>query len=137
MILDKIKIHDKHSFEIKFNYKLGDSKKNTSYRINSYFFIPSSLDINRKYYKKEDFYNDVKTYIRLKTPTFIMRDLTYGKGNPLEKLKKSCLKISQNNSSNNFEEFEYFLKMFCSISQSSIRDSVSHIAKSKICSGNN
>jgi len=49
MIFDKVKIHDKHSFEIKFNYKLDKNKEIKSYKINSYFFIPDSLVISAKH----------------------------------------------------------------------------------------
>ena len=132
MILDKIKIHDRYSLEIKFDYRLDKQKKATYYKINSYFFLPNSLDINRVTYTKTDFYNDIKTYIRLKTPVYLMRNLIIGDDSPFEKLKLSCLKLAENNSPENCEHFEYFVKLYCSISQSTIRDNVFHITKSKM-----
>lgn len=91
MILDKVKIHDKYSFEIKCNYPLIKNQKATFYRINTFLFLPNSLDINRVTYKKKDFYNDLKTYIRLKKPVYLMRNLINGIDSPYSKLRSSCL----------------------------------------------
>ena len=132
MILDKVKIHDKYSFEIKCNYPLVKEQKATFYKINTYLFLPNSLDINRLTYKKNDFYNDIKTYIRLKKPVYLMRNLTFGEDSPIEKLKVSCIKLSENNNTENTENFEYFVKLYCSISQSAIRDNVFHIIKNRV-----
>jgi len=132
MVLNKVKIHDRYSFEIKFEYRLDKQNKKTYYKINSYFFLPNSLDINRVTYTKTDFYNDIKTHIRLKTPVYLMRNLVMGDDSPFEKLRLSCLKLAENNSSENCEHFEYFVKLYCSISQSTIRDNVYHITKSKM-----
>jgi hypothetical protein len=67
-ILDsRIKLHDKHRFEIKLDIDLDASAK-SSYEVETYFFIPRSLNIGPHNYGKERFYNSSQRYIRWRTP---------------------------------------------------------------------
>ncbi len=129
MLIDVVKIHDKFSFEIKLNYKLNEQLKTNFYEVNTYLFVPENLDINRQTYSKEKFYSDLKSYIRLKTPEFYLKNVILNKNSPFENLKNSCLRISQSPSKENICEFEYHLKMFCSITKKSIIIGLEHIEK--------
>ncbi|MEW5957383.1 MAG: hypothetical protein AB1801_06650 [Chloroflexota bacterium] len=82
-----VKLHDKYQYETKLDYELLPDKK-THYRINTYIFIPNSLDINLQTYTKADFYRDVQNYIRLKTPVLILREFTTRSNSPLEAIEK-------------------------------------------------
>ena len=93
MIEETIKIHDKYQFEIKLGYQLAGDKKTTAYDIETYLFFPNSLGINPHTYGKDVFYNDIQTYIRLKTPTILLKDIVTGKGSPLEKLRVSVERL--------------------------------------------
>ncbi len=64
-----IERHDLYNFESKIDYtlELTDEKK-TSYHLATYFFIPSSLQINKDTYGKEQFFSDINNRIRFKTP---------------------------------------------------------------------
>ncbi|RME79362.1 MAG: hypothetical protein D6784_00805 [Chloroflexi bacterium] len=77
-----VKVHDKYQFEIKLDYELLPDRK-THYRISTYIFIPKSLGINPLVYSRQDFYRDVKNYIRLKTPVLLLRDFTTSTVSPL------------------------------------------------------
>jgi hypothetical protein len=132
MVDTAIKIHDKFSFEIKWTYKLGAAKKSNIYAIDTYLFIPGSLDINKSTYKKETFYNDLKIYIRFKTPVYLLREISHGGKSPLNKLKKSFKKMVSKNEVKSILNYEYNIKMFCCIFKSSIRDHISHIRKNGI-----
>ena len=132
MLINKVKIHDKFSFEIKLNYNLDNLNKTALYKINTFIFIPESLDINRNTYEKQDFYNSLKTYIRLKTPVYLMRNIVSENDSPYSKLKQSFVNVINQFSEKSLENYEYYIRMFCSISKSSIRDSVTHIRKSDI-----
>jgi hypothetical protein len=72
-IQQAVKPHDKYQIEIKLDYSLDEGKK-TTYQVSTYIFIPPSLGINKNTYSKEDFYRDIQNYIRLKTPTLILRE---------------------------------------------------------------
>jgi multidrug transporter EmrE-like cation transporter len=82
-----LKLHDKYQYETKLDYELLPDKK-THYRINTYIFIPNSLDINPYTYTKADFYRDVQNYIRLKTPVLILREFTTHSHSPLVTIEK-------------------------------------------------
>jgi len=61
--------HDLYNFESKINYTLEKSKKKkTSYFLDTYFFIPEALQLNKETYSKERFFSDINTRIRFKTP---------------------------------------------------------------------
>ena len=68
LIDTRIGVHDRNHFEVKLDYSIDAERKNR-YRVESYFFIPRSLGINRQSYPRDEFYSDVQAYIRLKTPT--------------------------------------------------------------------
>ncbi len=63
----KIRFHDRHRFEIKLDLSLPNASRGV-YRVETYFFVPRSLNINPATYTKEDFYNSTQKYIRFKTP---------------------------------------------------------------------
>ncbi len=81
-IQQAVKPHDQYQVEIKLDYQLLEAKQ-THYKITSYFFVPQSLGIAKDNYSKANFYRDVQNYIRLKTPTFILRDFTENSTSPL------------------------------------------------------
>jgi hypothetical protein len=81
-IQQAVKPHDKYQLEIKLDYELHPTKQ-TRYQVSTYIFIPQSLGVNDYSYSKADFYRDMQNYIRLKTPTCILRDFTDSPTSPL------------------------------------------------------
>ncbi len=82
------KPHDKYQIEIKLDYELQPEKE-THYQIITYFFVPQSLGINEKTYRKDAFYRDIQNYIRLKTPTLILRNFTAYSTSPLMHIRQT------------------------------------------------
>ena len=70
----KIRMHDRHRFEINLDMDLPHSS-HTVYELESYFFVPRSLNIGPNTYSKEDFYNNNQRYIRFKTPKICLSKL--------------------------------------------------------------
>ncbi|MBI1878376.1 MAG: hypothetical protein HYR94_09150 [Chloroflexi bacterium] len=88
VIQQAIKPHDKYQIEIKLDYELLPGQQ-THYRISTYIFVPHSLGISPSTYTKAEFYRDIQNYIRLKTPTLILREFTKdGVGSPLVAIQK-------------------------------------------------
>ncbi|MDX1523240.1 MAG: hypothetical protein R3264_16565 [Anaerolineae bacterium] len=85
-IQQAVKIHDNYQIEIKLDYELSESKK-TRYRISTYLFLPQSLGIDKYSYSKTDFYRDIQSYIRLKTPPLILRDFVDNSNSPICKIE--------------------------------------------------
>ena len=122
-IEEKIGIHDKFQFEIKYVYPFDRNVPVTEYTIENFLFIPNHLGINAYNYSKEQFYGDGQKYIRLKTPVFNLCSMTVGEDNPLDKLRDTMKSLADNpDYSIVNRNYKYQLKMFCSIFKSAIRD---------------
>ena len=132
MIDENVKIHDKFSIEIKLGYGTKRSKIINDYIISTWFFIPYSLDINRYTYKKDQFYSDLKTNIRLTTPVYLLREIAEGENSPFYLLKDSFQKLANTPIRKNRETYEYNIKMFHSILKSSFRNEINHIIKNVV-----
>jgi len=124
MIKETIKIHDKFQFEIKIGYDLNREEKKTTFDIDSYFFIPNNLGINRDTYSRSDFFNDMQIYIRFKTPTFLLESLAKKENEIYGYLKSSIERMVSDRTSVNCGEYENQLKMFCCILKATLRDHV-------------
>ena len=96
LLKDNIEVHDKYQFEIKLGYMLPHEKQNTFYNIETYLFIPNNLGINNHTYKRDDFYNDIHSYIRFKTPDIPLKNIVDNQESPYKKLKKTITKLSTN-----------------------------------------
>lgn len=127
MIDATVKIHDKYQLEIKLNHLFEIDKKITSYKIEKFIFIPNSLGIDSSTYKKSDFYSDIQSYIRFKTPVYLINQIVSGENSPYTKLKVVCEKLVDNPNEQTISDFEYQVKMFSCIVKSSIRDYVDFI----------
>ena len=79
MIDIKAKIHDKFSVEFKVGF-VADGERGNDFAINTWIFLPNSLDINPATYGKEDFYRDVKSNVRFITPIFPLGEIAGGGG---------------------------------------------------------
>ncbi len=132
MIEKNVKIHDKFSVEIKLMYKTKRTKKINDYNINTWFFVPNSLDINRYSYSNRQFYNDLKTYIRLTAPVYLLREIAEGNNSPFTMLEDAFQAFSINPIKRNKEKYEYHIKMFLSILNSSLRNEIEHINKNEV-----
>ena len=113
MIEIQTKIHDKFSIEFKVGFSGRDDVKVDHFDVNSWIFIPNSLYINNHTYSKDRFYTDMKSNIRLITPTFTLKQMIEGDDAPIRHAIKSL---------NDINEFEFQMKLFGSIFKSSIRD---------------
>lgn len=128
---ENIKIHDKFQFEIKVGYELDEITPKTTYEIDTFFFIPSNLGINRESYSKSDFYNDMQVYIRFKTPSFVLDELAE-ENNPIHShLKAAMISIVKDKTIEAAQEYEKQIKMFSCIFKASLRDHVEYIYSAK------
>ena len=73
-VLRRIAAHDRYQIELKLGYPLTPGKE-TRYRIDTYLFLPASLGINNSTYTRTEFYRDIQTYIRMKTPSLLLEQI--------------------------------------------------------------
>ena len=124
---EAIRIRDLHQFEIKLHYPLSRDRDTTTYDLECYIFVPHSLGVHRANYSKARFYDDLQTHIRFKTPSLPLTAIAVGQESPLGKLEASILQLEKAAPDTQLGEFEYRLKLFCCILQSSLRDCVAFI----------
>lgn len=132
MIEDYVKIHDKFSFEIKLSFIARKKTKISEFAVNTWLFVPNSLDVNPSNYEKKDFYHDLKSNIRLITPVYLLRNIANGSSSPLSLLENALVELADNPTRTHINAYEYHLKIFVSIIKSAIRDETIHILKNDI-----
>ncbi len=94
-ILDsRIKLHDKHRFEIKLDIDL-DAAAKSSYEVETYFFVPRALNVGPHSYNKEKFYNSSQRYIRFRTPKMSLGKVCDPslKTSPLNRVRENLSKV--------------------------------------------
>lgn len=125
MIEVKTKIHDNFSVEFKQSFVSGfkTGEKRKDFVVNTWIFVPNSLDVNPATYDKMQFWRDIKSNIRLITPEIDLKDVI---GTPLSYLKESIGRID---SQGKTDDFEYHMKMFCSILKSSMREGYAKVLR--------
>lgn len=121
------KIHDKFTLEFKVSYKARHKVKINNFKLNVWFFIPNSLDVNKQTYDSSDFYKDLRTNIRLITPVFLLREIAGGNATPLHNLQKAMNDLAINPTRSNASEYEYQIKMFAAIFKSALREQLNFV----------
>lgn len=130
MIEKAINRHDKTHLELKLNYEFKNKKSKAEYQLDTYFFVPNNLGINKHQYGKSDFYEDSTSYTRFKTPTYSLSQIMNGEDSPFAKLKNSIDKLVANNDKSDYASYEFNIKMFVDIFSKSIRDNTNYIIES-------
>jgi hypothetical protein len=81
-VLRRITVHDRYQLELKLGYPLLPGKQ-TRYLIDTYLYLPASLGVNNTTYTSDEFYRDIQTYIRMKTPRFTLDQILSDARSPL------------------------------------------------------
>lgn len=128
MINVTTKIHDKFSIEFKVGFAGSEHDSVNDFTVNSWIFVPYSLDINPATYGKEQFYRDVKSNVRLITPCFRLSEMTDGKAIPLQNVKKQLQKYIEQPTEANLSEYNFHVRLFAAIFKSALRNEVVALA---------
>lgn len=81
-VLRRVVVHDRYQLELKLGYPLQKGRT-TRYRIETYLFAPHSLGINATSYPQQEFFRDIQHYVRMKTPSFELREVLDSPHSPL------------------------------------------------------
>ena len=133
IIRENIKKHDQLSLEIKLEFPFSKKKRKRkdNYYVDMYLFLPYALDVNKHSFTKEDFYNSLKTYIRLTTPTYSLPNMLKSENSPLQKLKTAIEEYITSPDDDKKEDLEIQVKRFCSIFGTAMRHAGNKILKTK------
>ena len=129
MIDIQTKIHDKFAIEFKVGFSGREDVKDERFDVNTWIFVPNGLDINKNTYSKDRFYTDMKSNVRLITPSFALKDMVGEQAVPFRNLKQAVTDVVADPSPEHRSEFEVQLKLFGSIFKSSVRDASALIIK--------
>ena len=123
MINTEVNVHDNFSLEFKIGFITNKNPKDINdFKINTWIFVPNSLDINRSTYKKADFYRDVKDNIRLITPVYSLEEILKEGRGPLPRLQKALEALAADPvDAVKTESFVYQVKMLVCIVKSALR----------------
>lgn len=122
MIKVNTKIHDKFSIEFKVGFTGSEQERLQDFTVNTWIFVPYSLDINRSTYSKEQFYHDVKSNIRLITPKYSLWEMSQSDANPFRFTHTACQRLYVQSSEENTTECDFQLRIFAAIFKSALRD---------------
>lgn len=131
MLEHNTKIHNRFTIEIKLGYHALKKQTVSDFAVNTWIFIPNSLDVNQNTYDKKDFYRDLKSNIRLITPIFLLSDIAKGKNSPFIKLEAAIRILASLPNRTNTRNFEHQLKMLLSIVKSALREETQHIIQNE------
>lgn len=130
MIRINAKQHDDRSVEFKFGFSENmNSKSPGEYAVNTWIFVPGSLDIDPETYGKDQFYRDIKSNVRLITPVFTLDEIASDGALPIVKLEEAVRILAQKRDAESEAGYEYHIKMFSAIYKSALRDYSREIAK--------
>jgi hypothetical protein len=127
MITIQAKKHDNFSVEFKFGFVGNSDVSEQEFAVNTWIFVPNSLDITPQTYGKDQFYRDIKSNVRLITPVYLMRELSDPKSLPFVSLRTAFEKLASQRNSEAADNYETQIKMFTAIVKSSLRNHSVHI----------
>ena len=125
------KIHDKFTLEFKVGFNTTQAERPMKYSdfvMNTWIFVPNSLDINAAKYSKDDFYRDLKSGVRLITPSYGLHELA----NDDELLPTKSLITNFNDlhiAPDDTQDLIHSIRMYCAISKSAFRDECLEISQ--------
>ncbi len=123
MISINVNKHDDHSVEFKLGFSnSGGKDEMKTYAVNTWIFIPGSLDIDPETYGKDQFYRDIKSNVRLITPIYPLNEIADADSVPLKHLRDAVTQLVNEPNQANADSYEYSIKMFAAIYKSSLRD---------------
>ena len=128
MITIQAKKHDNFSVEFKFGFEDNQEAERGEFVVNTWIFVPNSLDINPQTYGKDQFYRDIKSNVRLITPVYLLRELADRESLPFVSLRTSLERLASSPTPTNQEDYESQIKIFAAIFKSALRNHSIHTA---------
>ena len=130
MITIQAKKHDNFSVEFKFGFEGNQEEVGRhEFVVNSWIFVPNSLDITPQTYGKDQFYRDIKSNVRLITPVYLLRELADAGSLPFVTLRETLESLASQPSSVNTDNYESQIKLFVAIFKSALRNHSVHTTK--------
>ncbi|MGG5507577.1 MULTISPECIES: hypothetical protein [unclassified Myroides] len=127
----KVRSHDAYTLEMKVGFIKGTEQHKSDFTINTWIFVPNTLDINKSNYSKDKFYSDVKSKVRFITPVYALTALVDEGAIPFTNLSSATQDLLREENNQHIYEIEYQLKMFMAIFRSALRNAVTEFKQTK------
>lgn len=75
MIDPRLEAHDANQLELKLSYLVEPGAKRQRYLVETFMFVPRTLGISEQSYGVQGFFEDLQTFVRLKTPKVALEAL--------------------------------------------------------------
>lgn len=118
--------HDRYQIELKLDYGILRSKK-THYQVDIYIFVPRSLAIGKDTYPKNQFFGDLRNYIRFKTPILILRDFEANPASPLQSIRRITEQPGWVTDQSQVRPLIAQFKLLAAMIKSAIREHIDHL----------
>ena len=118
-----LKQRDRHSIEIKSRYLIDRSSgAHNSYHLRLYFFFPRPFAIKAQTYEPEQFFDQLKPYLRFNTPSFTVEEVLdkESRNSPLARLERLVAEIGTDGFSES--RFVHESKLLGAVYKSILRD---------------
>lgn len=123
----EVRVRDRYQFQVKLSYLVDRNNPTLSYDLAAYIFVPPTLGVARENFSKSDFYNDLQTFVRLKTPEFGIDDIPVKPDSPLLRLTAAASELALGADGTTLGRFEHQVKLFGCVLDSSLEDAVDAI----------
>ncbi|TCT34540.1 hypothetical protein EC835_105261 [Providencia alcalifaciens] len=127
MIKESLKIHGKKQFEIKQQVFFPRKSKEIRYQVETFFFLPASMQVNPDLYTPSNLQRSLKNYIRLRAPTVKLSSIPAESG--LVDELKSWLERLDPELPPTLDEYENHLKRFALTFKRSVRLTLKMVAQ--------
>lgn len=108
---ESLKIHGNRQFEVKQRVRFSPQAREVSYSVETYFFLPSALQINKGTFQKSEFQKNLKSYVRMQAPGTTLKAIL-APGGEFDKLSAFLANIPQAHTIEAEGEYEDELKRF-------------------------
>jgi hypothetical protein len=127
------KIHDQFSVEFKIGFVARKRREISDFVMNTWIFVPGTLDINPLAYKKDTFYRDIKSYLRLITPVYPLSGIARPGDDPARLLEETSRRLlDPRPRPGDADEHRARVNMFASIVKSALRDELAHVKQNPV-----
>ncbi|WP_413512561.1 hypothetical protein [Myroides odoratus] len=120
----KVRSHDAYTLEMKVGFIKEKNQHKSDFTINTWIFVPNTLDLNKSNYSKDQFYSDVKSKVRFITPAYKLSAIVDEGAIPLNNLSSATHLLLKEETEQSLYEVEFQLKMFMAIFRSALRQAV-------------
>ena len=130
-LLEKLSVHDKYRIEVKLEYPSDETSKKNYYFTDIYFFFPGNLNLTAATYPSDRFYDDVRNYIRFKTPEMTLDGLLDASDplSPLSILTDLAARRREKQNNGFQKDVEHETKLLACILRSTLRESTQFVRR--------